>query len=224
MEDYVRPLEDEPEGPAPQPEKAAGPSSSSSFPLVADLRPGIARTRFLRVLGRIIALVGAWGLLGGLWAYDVVYWSGRSLAFPPIEYWTVVTLVLLGLPVLVTIGVWRSRDASLPVGINVDAGGFSLTFSGASLRRWNWNDPETYVVLIDKSEVEFNPPPPERAFDMSVRGRFGAQAPITEAIFLAMVDSARAAGADVQSRDAGPMSRNRAWGSESVYIRGRSTS
>ncbi len=223
FEDYVVPPEDDPEGPDPLSSGGDEKGSTTSFPFAADLRPSIAARRTGLLVGRILALAGAWGLLGGLWVSDVVYWSGRVLPFPPLEYWTGITLVLLGIPTLVTVGIWRSAKASEPVEIRVDLAGLSLLYSDGSSLRWTWNDPDTHVRLADLSGVALDPPPPERAFSLRVDGRaFSGYAPISETIFLAIVDSARAAGLAVQTHDP-VMARNQSPGSEFVHIWGRAT-
>lgn len=222
MEDYQAPIDDDPNSPSAILAATEPDQRPPSFPLVADLRPGYAQTRVLRLVPKILALLAAWGLLGGLWLSAVIYWSGHRLPFPAVEYWTGTTGVLLGIPVLVTYAVSRNRESDLPVEIRVDGGGFSLSFPGQRTGRWNWADPRTIARLKDLSEVAIFPPPPERAFSLEVQAPSYIQIPISEAVYLAILDSARTAGATIRVHDVERFTRRASPGAEFVEILGRS--
>ncbi len=214
--------DDAPTGPPTPPSRSgAAENRHPELPFVADLRqtPDPSSTR--SKVGAVIILVVFWGLFGGIWLADLAYYSDHKLPISPLVYFPLETLILLALPTWLTIATWRSSGGVPPTQIRVDAAGFELAFSGSGARRWSWSDPSTNIVLSDRSETGLYDEGSDLAFSLSTRGRTPVRTHIPEAGFLALVDSARAAGLDVGTHDVWWLSRRAARGTEFVYLRGR---
>lgn len=86
--------------------------------------------------------------------------------------------------------------------LRISRAGFSVDFLNAPSRTWRWDDPTTLVELVDTSESPFAP---SSWPGFSVRVDSGEASPwwIPEDAYLALLDSARAAGAQVSTGDTG---------------------
>ncbi len=141
------------------------------------------------------------GFFLAFWALVIGYQASKGFPYRDWVGYLFVTVALLGLGLLFCYMGIRMIRADYPNRLRVSRDGFASDFPDGHSEIRSWRDPATWVELVDSTDSPFHLSSSPGIY-LTVPSRGGDTWWIPEEADLALMDSARAAGADVSSTDA----------------------
>ena len=179
-----------------RPEAQGPPRLPANF----DLKEMLAQTTFRRV-GRTVTILACALALIVLWGLSEFLWNVTQGSPVPAGAHLLIGLVLLGPAAYFLWRAWLSRPSNFPVAVNVTEQGFALRFPGGRTRSTLWSDSKAEAWLSDVTATDYYPGWVPSGYNLSGPFTDDARVWIPERVFNAIMDSARAAGAQVTQRE-----------------------